>query len=180
MSIKAIVASIAAIGMLAACSSSKGSDNGPTGSSSPAGGSSSPVTATKTIKADGDRLVGPNGHTIYANTVDTATSIKCVDECAKEWPPLIGTGAAGDGVDGSKLGTAMRPDGSMQITYNGHPLYYFDEDKDGEDQYGKGIADEGGKWGVAQPSGELNTGGGSGGGESTEPSESQSSGGYTY
>ena len=179
MSIRAIVASIAALGMLAACSSSK-SDSTPGNSSAPAGGSSSPAAATKTIKADGDRLVGPNGHTIYANTVDTMTTIKCVGGCAAEWPPLIGTGAAGAGVDASKLGTAMRPDGSMQITYNGHPLYYFDEDKDGEDQYGKGIADEGGKWGVAQPSGALDTSGSGGGTSTAEPSESESSSGYTY
>ncbi len=175
MSIRAIVASLAAVGMLAACSSSK-SDNSPT-SSAPAGASSSPAAATKTIKADGDRLVGPNGHTIYANTVDTATNIKCVGACASEWPPVLGTGVAGAGVDASKLGTTMRPDGKQQITYNGHPLYYFDEDKDGEDQYGKGVADEGGKWGVAQPSGALDTGSG---GASTEPSESESSSGYTY
>ena len=166
--------------MLAACSSSKSNDS--SGNTAPAGGSNSSAStgATKTIKADGDRLVGPNGHTLYANTVDTASVIKCVDECATEWPPLIGTGAAGDGVDAGKLGTAMRPDGSMQVTYNGHPLYYFDEDDNAQDTNGKGIADEGGKWGIAQPSGDLNTGGGGGGGGSTPTDSETTGGGYTY
>lgn len=132
--------------LLAACSSSA--------TSPPATSPSAPSTGDGvTISAQGSALVGPDGHTLYANTVDTATSIKCVGACAKEWPPVTGTVHAGSGVDAAAFGVATRSDGSTQVTFDGHPLYEFGGDKAAGDKNGEGIADEGGSWHVMSPSG---------------------------
>jgi predicted lipoprotein with Yx(FWY)xxD motif len=60
-------------------------------------------------------------------------------ECAKEWPPLTTKGApvAGSGVNAALLSTTSRTDGTTQLTYNGHPLYYYDDDKGPELPRGK-------------------------------------------
>jgi predicted lipoprotein with Yx(FWY)xxD motif len=165
MSIRILIAtSAAALAAMTACSSSK-SNNTSAGGQTSAGGS-------VTISAKGSTLTGPDGHTLYANTVDTASNIQCTGECASEWPPVTGTPAAGAGVDSSKLGTATRPDGKMQVTYDGHPLYEFEEDKSAGDMKGEGQADQGGTWHVAtvsgtpsgsQPAGSSGAGGGGGG-----------------
>jgi hypothetical protein len=69
-------------------------------------------------------------------------------------------------VDNSKVGTITRSDGTTQVTYNGHPLYYFSGDKAPGDTNGQGV---GGNWFTISPSGDLiQTGGGAGAG--TTPS----------
>jgi len=67
-----------------------------------------------------------------------------------EWPPLAGHADVGAGLDEEDFATANRPDGTVQITFYGHPLYEFDEDKPG-DTNGNGIADAGGHWVIATP-----------------------------
>lgn len=127
------------------------------------------------ISVSHDRLTAPDGKTLYYNTVDTATSIKCVGGCASEWPPLTGRPAPGAGLDDGDFSTAARPDGSTQITFYGHPLYEFSGDGTG-DTKGQGIQDEGGHWVVATPEqGEQ-------GSSSSPPDNMQSSsgGGYGY
>jgi steroid delta-isomerase-like uncharacterized protein len=91
----------------------------------------------------------PNGHALYTYKNDTPNTSTCTDQCAANWPPLLSTGALTlpAGVSGT-LGTIPRPDGSMQVTYNGMPLYHFAKDTDPEDTYGQGV---GGVWFVAQP-----------------------------
>jgi predicted lipoprotein with Yx(FWY)xxD motif len=151
----AAVAALAAAG----CSSSASYGNSGGGSSQPAGGSNS-----VTISVKQDRLTAADGKTLYYNTVDTATSIKCVGGCASEWPPLTGKAAPGTGLDSEDFATATRPDGTIQITFYGHPLYEFDGDGPG-DAKGDGLADEGGHWVVATPEQAE------GGGASSTPSE---------
>lgn len=73
-------------------------------------------------------VVDAHGRTLYLFTADTSGTPTCVDaSCAPHWPPLLTTGApvAGPGIKAGLLGTATRPDGKTQVTYNKHPLYYY-------------------------------------------------------
>ena len=64
---------------------------------------------------------------MYLFTKDTGTTTVCTDKCAAAWPAatVTGTPTAGEGVDASKLTASAQPDGTMQLTYNGHLLYRF-------------------------------------------------------
>jgi predicted lipoprotein with Yx(FWY)xxD motif len=101
----------------------------------------------------GSFLVDDKGMTLYLFTKDTPNTSVCYDKCAVAWPPLLTTGApvAGQGVDASKFGTTTRKDGSMQVTYNGWPLYYYEKDKAPGDVTGQGV---GGVWYVVSAAGE--------------------------
>jgi predicted lipoprotein with Yx(FWY)xxD motif len=122
-----------------------------------------PVTGATTVSVSqstdfGSILVDGQGHALYIlsnDTPDSGTSA-CTDDCATEWPPLLSDGApvAGAGVDASLLGTITRDDGTMQVTYNGHPLYLFHEDMAAGDTNGQGVSDEFGQWHLASPAGE--------------------------
>jgi len=114
---------------------------------SSSGGSAGPAKVSIATTEKGKVLAGPTGHALYTYDPDTAKTSACVDQCATAWPPLIGTPAAGKGVEEGELGTITRSDGTMQVTYDGHPLYYFAKDKDAEDVYGDGVA---GVWHVAK------------------------------
>jgi predicted lipoprotein with Yx(FWY)xxD motif len=67
---------------------------------------------------------------LYAFSADSATASKCTGQCAVIWPPVLTTAppAAAGGANGSMLGSIARPDGTFQVTYNGHPLYFFSKD----------------------------------------------------
>jgi predicted lipoprotein with Yx(FWY)xxD motif len=102
----------------------------------------------------GSFLVDDKGMTLYLFTKDTPNTTVCYDKCATAWPPLLTTGdpAAGDGVDASLLGTTNRKDGTIQVTYKGWPLYYYEKDKAPGDVTGQ---DVGGVWYVISPAGEM-------------------------
>jgi predicted lipoprotein with Yx(FWY)xxD motif len=153
-----IAVGAAALALVTACSSSgKGSGSGSTSPASRPPASSSaapPAAAGSTISQQDGVLTGADGRTLYANTVDTVDKITCVDACAAQWPPVPGPAtAAGTGLDASKLGIAVRPDGTKQATYDGHPLYVFNDDKAAGDKKGEGIDDAGGTWHVATVTG---------------------------
>jgi len=101
----------------------------------------------------GTFLVDDKGMSLYLFTKDTPNTTVCYDKCATAWPPLLTTGApvGGDGVDATKLGTTKRTDGSMQVTYNGWPLYYFEKDKNPGDVTGQNV---GQVWYVVSPAGD--------------------------
>ena len=65
--------------------------------------------------------------TLYAFSIDTRTMSKCTGLCEKFWPPVLTTRRvkAGPGVNQHMLGTLRRADGTIQVSYNGHPLYFF-------------------------------------------------------
>src|SRR5437879_10837408 len=107
-----LVSSAATLALVTACASSKSGNTA-------AGGHQSSATGSGTITSNSGRLIGPDGHTLYVNTVDTTSKITCTDQCASLWPPVTGTQKAGAGVDASKIGTATRPDGTKQLTYAG-------------------------------------------------------------
>jgi predicted lipoprotein with Yx(FWY)xxD motif len=97
-------------------------------------------------------LTNAKGFTLYSFGPDTPTRSKCTGACLHYWPPLKGPVTAGPGVTG-KLGTIRRSDGSMQATYNGHPLYTFIGDtKPGQDK-GNNLILSGGIWHVVPASG---------------------------
>jgi predicted lipoprotein with Yx(FWY)xxD motif len=85
-------------------------------------------------------LTGPTGMTLYTHAGDSATSSTCTGACATAWPPLTATGqpTAGTGVTG-QLGTLTRADGTVQVTYAGLPLYYWQGDKKAGDVTGDGV-----------------------------------------
>ena len=101
----------------------------------------------------GSFLVDDKNMTLYLFTKDTPNISNCYDKCATAWPPLLTTGAAvaGDGVDASKLGTTKRTDGTMQVTYNGWPLYYYVKDTKPGDVIGQNVGDV---WFVITPVGD--------------------------
>jgi predicted lipoprotein with Yx(FWY)xxD motif len=118
----------------------------------------------------GQILVDSKARTLYLFQADSATKSACTGECASEWPPLrvSGTPVAGKRIAASKLGTLKRSDGMPQVTYNGHPLYWFTNDHEPGDTSGQGLDDFGGRWYVLSPdgtmvSGSISSAGGGGG-----------------
>jgi len=89
----------------------------------------------------GSILVDDKGMSLYLYTKDTPNTSTCYDKCATAWPALLTNGNAvgGSGVDASKFGTTTRTDGTIQVTYNGWPLYYFAKDKQPGDVTGQGV-----------------------------------------
>lgn len=131
-----------------------------------AGTSGVPVTGAATVNVSesadfGSVLVDGNGMSLYVFMADTQNSgtSTCGDDdgCAEEWPPLISDGdpVAGEGVDAAMLGTITREDGTSQVTYNGWPLYLFEEDTAAGDTNGQGIDEFGGLWFLISPAGEA-------------------------
>jgi predicted lipoprotein with Yx(FWY)xxD motif len=104
----------------------------------------------------GDVLVGPDGHTVYLFEKDTGSSSTCADACASAWPPVETKAQphAGAGVQAALLGTTHRPDGKTEVTYAGHPLYYFSGDSKPGDVKGQGLKGFGAPWYVVAPSGQ--------------------------
>jgi len=103
----------------------------------------------------GTFLVGTNGRTLYLFEKDKTKKSTCADACATAWPPLLTTGkpnAAGK-AKASLIGTTKRADGKTQVTYKGHPVYYFVQDKKPGDTKGQGVDGFGAEWYVMSPSG---------------------------
>jgi predicted lipoprotein with Yx(FWY)xxD motif len=109
---------------------------------------------TKHAKKLGTILAaGKKELTVYLFEADKGSSSTCTGACAKVWPPVAGKGVAKEQAKASDLGTITRSDGTTQVTYKGHPLYYFMKDKDDEDAYGQGSKSFGAGWYVLTPSG---------------------------
>ena len=103
----------------------------------------------------GTALVDGQGRTLYLFEADKGPMSTCNGACASLWPPDTTSGKpkAGPGVDAAKLGTTKRSDGTLEVTYNGHPLYrYAPDTKAGEDT-GQGLNQFGAKWYVLAASG---------------------------
>ena len=125
----------------------------------------------------GPILADSNGKTLYLFARDKHGMSACTGTCASFWPPLLTTGAplATAGVKTALLGTAKRTDGTLQVTYAGHPLYTFKLDAKPGQAKGEGTSFFGGSWyalsgsgarvekapaRTGSPSGAANTGGG--------------------
>jgi len=116
------------------------------------GGSTSSGTVIKTMKGTaGIWLTDQNGRTLYIYTVDQGSTSKCYGGCATAWPPFTATGSVtvnGQFLDQSLVGSTTRTDGTTQVTYGGHPLYYFKSDTSSGDVKGQGV---GGVWYILGP-----------------------------
>src|SRR5262245_42174718 len=93
-------------------------------------------------------LVDAHGKTLYMWAHDKSTKSTCNGECAEYWPPLLAHGrpVAGAGANASLLGVSRRSDGRAQVTYAGHPLYYFVKDRKAGQTTGEGLTGFGGRW----------------------------------
>jgi predicted lipoprotein with Yx(FWY)xxD motif len=119
------------------------------------GGSSSSASAV-TLKAAtsplGTILVDQDGKTLYLFEADSTNKSNCSGACLSLWPPVMANGkaTAGSGVTAGMIGTAT---GSSQVTYAGHPLYWFSGDTKAGDTNGEGLNDFGGLWYAISPAG---------------------------
>lgn len=90
----------------------------------------------------GTYLTNPSGLTLYTHTGDSATSSTCIGPCAVAWPPVLvatgGAATAGTGVTGT-FATLTRADGTVQVTYQGLPLYGWKGDTKPGDATGEGV-----------------------------------------
>jgi predicted lipoprotein with Yx(FWY)xxD motif len=113
------------------------------------------VTVGTTTGMLGTFLVGPDGKTVYLFEADTSARSTCSAACAQAWPPLTTKGppVAGKGVTQSLLSTSQRSDGTTQVVYHGHPLYYFTGDGQPGDTKGEGLTAFGAGWDVVSPAG---------------------------
>jgi predicted lipoprotein with Yx(FWY)xxD motif len=93
-------------------------------------------------------LVNSSGHTLYLFAKDRNAKSACSGSCASFWPPLLSRGksTAGPGVKPSLLGTTRRGNGSLQVTYNKHPLYAYTLDKRAGQTMGEERLAFGAKW----------------------------------
>jgi predicted lipoprotein with Yx(FWY)xxD motif len=168
-----VPAGLAATLMIAACgSSSTSAGSGSTTSAAPA--SSAPAAASgsalKTTTIGGATvLTNAKGFTLYWFAPDTSTTSKCNGSCATFWPPVKGPATAGAGVTG-KLTTIKRADGSLQASYDGHPLYTYSGDSAPGQAKGNGLNASGGVWHEVTASGTAAAG----------ASPSSTAGGYGY
>lgn len=177
------LAGIAAAGLLvAACSSSSAgttataggggsSASSPSSASGNSSASASGSAQVKTTKINGATvLTNTSGLTLYWFVPDTSTKSVCNGTCATYWPPVKGPVTAGSGVTGT-LGTITRDDGSIQATWNGHPLYTYVADTAPGMAKGNNLNASGGVWREVSLSGSSSP--------ATSPSSSKP-GGYGY
>ena len=103
----------------------------------------------------GQIIVDGRGRTLYMFAADQGTTSNCYNDCAGAWPPVLthGSPIAGTGATASLLGTTARKDGTTQVTYAGHPLYYWVADRQPGDATGQALNNFGGPWYVLSPSG---------------------------
>jgi predicted lipoprotein with Yx(FWY)xxD motif len=155
----------------AACGSSSSSSSSPAaaaGSSSPASSTGNTVLS-RTINGTAV-LTNSKGLTLYWFGPDTSTTSNCTGQCATYWPPVTGPVTAGPGVTGT-LGTITRADGSVQATYDGHPLYTYVADTAPGMNKGNGLNLSGGVWHEVTVSGSA---------APAASASSRSAGGYGY
>ena len=158
---------VAAAATVAACSSAASSTAAapaasPTGASpaaaSPASGgaSASGGTVITTAKSSaGTVLTNGSGKAVYVWAKDTGDMSNCNGACAGAWPPVTttATATAAGGANASDIGTITRSDGTKQVTYDGHPLYYFSGDSGPGTASGQGSDGFGAKWWLVAPAG---------------------------
>lgn len=156
-----LVAALLTVGVIVAgCGTSSSSSSAAANSAS----SATPAAATsvsvgKSSGSDGTYLTGASGRALYLWVADKRSKSSCSGACASVWPPLLtkDSPVASNGVTASDLGTTTRSDGSKQVTYMGHPLYYYTADSSAGKVTGQGSDSFGAKWWLVAPSGSAIT-----------------------
>lgn len=102
----------------------------------------------------GKFLADDAGRSVYAFTKDSKGTTVCYDKCEQSWPPVVTLGqpALKDGINSAMIGSVLRKDGTMQVTYNGIPLYYYVKDQTSGSTAGQGV---GQVWFLVTPDGTL-------------------------
>ena len=168
----AAAACAAGIALAATACSSSLSSNGSTAAPAASSATAQPNTATASPSASssmaatkidlqsvsgipGKFLVDGQGRALYLFEADKSTTSTCTGACAATWPPVTASAMpmAGSGVSQSLLGTTKRADGTEQVTYNGHPLYYFAADTGAGMVKGQGSKEFGAGWYVLNAKG---------------------------
>jgi predicted lipoprotein with Yx(FWY)xxD motif len=151
--------------LLAGCGGDDDDDSGATGAATTATsttaevGSAAPAGKGTTIQVSssdyGQVLFDGEDQAIYLFDREMGSTSECYGDCAAAWPPVLTEGEpqAGRGVDGSLLGTIMRNDGTTQVIYNGHPLYYYAHEGPAQ-VLCQNVDEFGGLWLVVTPDGE--------------------------
>jgi predicted lipoprotein with Yx(FWY)xxD motif len=185
------VGGAAGVALLAAACSSGSS--GSAAASSPASGSTAAGgTVITTATSSGSTfLTDGSGRAVYLWAKDSGNASQCSGACAGTWPPVTTASAptASGSAKTAELGTITRSDGTKQVTYDMHPLYYFAGDSGAGTATGQGSDSFGAKWWLVSPAGGDVTASvssftvSSGSGASTAPSQpatgySNSGGGY--
>jgi len=172
----AAVAAIALVGAaIAGCGGDDDSDDGEIAASEPAAGAEAEDGSGSGAKQEskpaedqespgeqlelrdsefGTILVDDEDETLYLFDKETSDASECYGACAEAWPPYLTDGEpqAGKGIDQGLLGTTERDDGTTQVTYNGHPLYYYVDDPPGQ-VLCHNVEEFGGLWLVVTPEG---------------------------
>jgi predicted lipoprotein with Yx(FWY)xxD motif len=150
-----LVAPICAAGLLAGCGGSSSAAGTSSTSRAPAG----PVTIKTVTGRDGTYLTDRSGRALYMWLGDGAGKSNCSGDCAGAWPPVVTDSPprAAGGALSANLGTVTRADGRKQVTYNGHPLYYFVGDFSPGMIKGQANDGFGAQWWLVAPSGAANT-----------------------
>lgn len=145
---------------VAACggSNTAASNTSPSHASAASSGGT-PGTAATTIEtahtSRGTVLIDGKGITVYLFEKDTGNTSSCYGACAAAWPPVLTTGmpVAAGGARSSLLATIKRTDGKTQVTYAGHPLYYFSASTKPGQVNGQGVNAFGAHWDAVRPNG---------------------------
>jgi len=130
--------------VLAAC----GSGSGENSVAPPKTTTGAPATIGAAKTSLGRILIDSQARTVYLFKGDVGTRSACSGACARSWPPLLAHGKPriGAGAKASLIGTVRRDDGTLQVTYNGHPLYRFAQDHKPGDVAGQGLTAFGAQW----------------------------------
>jgi predicted lipoprotein with Yx(FWY)xxD motif len=184
-SLKMFVPAVAVSLLIAACGSSSTKSTTSSASSTPAAAQTSNSSASgavvKTASTSlGTTLVDSQGMTLYHLSVERNGKFICdTAACVGVWHPLIASSGGTPSGEVGSLGTVKRPEGSLQVTYKGSPLYTFAQDKKAGETNGRGIKDVGIWSAVTTGSSSASAAGSSSSGESSS-SGSESGGGYKY
>jgi predicted lipoprotein with Yx(FWY)xxD motif len=164
------VLAVGGLAVLAAVAAGCGGGGATAASSPPKTASGQAATVGISNTGIGQVLVNSQGHTLYLFKGDQGTKSACTGACASAWPPLLVNGkpTLGNGVNASLVSTAARPEGTTQLTYNGHPAYLFAQDQKAGETNGQGVSAFGAAWFALNSAGNQVT---------AKPSSSSSNGG---
>lgn len=173
----AVAGAVAIAGCGGGSSSSSAESSGEGGATTASNSGGGGTISTAEVSGLGKVLVDAEGMTVYLYTPDEGSTSVCYGGCESAWPPVVAAGkpTAGAGATSSALGTTKRKDGTMQVTYEGHPLYTFAGDKAPGEATGQ---EDEGVWFVVDEAGSAVKGTASAGGESESEPAAEEGGGY--